>query len=95
MASTFANETSTILNAAETDETNDYLSIRFLGAAACEVIAQAQGVLMEREGLAEHDAYSVLRRLSLEKGRPLQERAEDIVGSTRRPEPPGLDGEHA
>ncbi len=96
LASTFANETSTILNAAETDETDDYLSIRFLGALrAREVIAQAQGVLMEREGLAEHDAYSVLRRLSLEKGRPLQERAEDIVGSTRRPEPPGLDGEHA
>lgn len=89
-------ETSTILNAAETDETDDYLSTRFLGALrAREVIAEAQGVLMEREGLAEHDAYSVLRRLSLEKGRSLQERAEDIVGSTRRPEPPWLDGEHA
>ncbi len=96
LASTFANETSKILNAAETDETDDYLSTRFLGALrAREVIAQAQGVLMEREGLAEHDAYSVLRRLSLEKGRPLQERAEDIVGSTRRPQPPGLDGAHA
>ena len=95
LASTFAIETSTILRAAETDETDDYLSIRFLGALrAREVIAQAQGVLMEREGLEEHDAYSVLRRLSLEKGRPLQERAEDIVDSTRRPDPPGPDGEH-
>ena len=96
LAATFATETSTILNAAETDETDDYLSIRFLGALrACEVIAEAQGVLMEREGLAEHDAYSALRRLSLEKGRPLQERAEHIVESTRRPDRPGPDGEHA
>ena len=96
LASKFARATSTILNAAETDETDDYLSVRFLGALrAREVIAQAQGVLMERDGLAEHDAYSVLRRLSLEKGRPLQERAEVIIESTRRPDPPGLDGEHA
>ncbi len=96
LASKLAIETSTILSGAETDETDDYLSLRFLGALrAREVIAQAQGVLMEREGLAEHDAYSALRRFSLEKGRPLQERAEDIVESTRRPDPPGLDGDHA
>ncbi len=96
LASKLAVETSTILNGAETDETGDYLSLRFLGALrAREVIAQAQGVLMEREGLAEHDAYSVLRRLSLERGRPLQDRAEHIVESTRRPDAPGLDGAHA
>lgn len=87
VAATFALETSTILNEAETDVTDDHLSTRFLGALrAREVIAQAQGVLMERDGLAEHDAYTALRRLSLENGRPLQERAEHIVDSTRRPD---------
>jgi AmiR/NasT family two-component response regulator len=42
--------------------------------------------------LAEHDAYTALRRLSLENGRPLQERAEHIVDSTRRPEADRVDG---
>jgi AmiR/NasT family two-component response regulator len=73
--------------------TDDQLSIRFLGALrAREVIAQAQGVLMEREGLAEHDAYREMRRFSRQNGRPLQERAEHIVRSTRRPNPFWPDG---
>ncbi len=61
-------------------------SVQFLGALrSCEVIAQAQGVLMERDGLAEVDASRALRMLSLENGQPWQERAEDIVDFTRRP----------
>jgi hypothetical protein len=84
LAATFASETGSILNEAVTDMTDEQLSIRFLGALrAREVIAQAQGVLMEREGLAEHDAYSEMRRFSRQNGRPLQERAEHIVRSTR------------
>lgn len=95
LAAIFAFETSAILNEAETDVIDDHLSVRFLGALrAREVIAQAQGVLMERDGLAEHDAYTALRRLSLENGRPLQERAEHIVDSTRRPDALGPDGAH-
>jgi anti-anti-sigma factor len=87
VAARFAFETSTILNEAETILNDDHLSVRFLGALrAREVIAQAQGVLMERDGLAEDDAYRALRLLSLENGRPLQERAENIVDSTRRPD---------
>jgi GAF domain-containing protein len=86
LAATFATEAASILSEAETDMTDDHLSIRFLGALrAREVIAQAQGVLMEREGLAEHEAYGVLRSFSRQNGRPLQERAEHIVDSTRRP----------
>jgi anti-anti-sigma factor len=91
LAATFASETASILNEAVTDVTDmtdEHLSIRFLGALrAREVIAQAQGVLMEREGLAEHDAYSEMRRFSRQNGRPLQERAEHIVRSTRRESP--------
>jgi anti-anti-sigma factor len=89
VATRFASETSTILHEAETSVADDQLSLRFLGALrAREVIAQAQGVLMERDGVAEEEAYRALRRLSLENGRPLQERAERIVDSTRRPERP-------
>jgi anti-anti-sigma factor len=88
LAATFASETASILNEAVTDMRDEHLSIRFLGALrAREVIAQAQGVLMEREGLAEHDAYSEMRRFSRQNGRPLQERAEHIVRSTRRESP--------
>jgi anti-anti-sigma factor len=95
LAATFALETSTILNEAETSVTDDHLSVRFLGALrAREVIAQAQGVRMERDGLAAHAAYSTLRRLSLENGRPLQERAEHVVDSIRRPDRPGPDDAH-
>jgi anti-anti-sigma factor len=93
LAATFATETATILSEAETHMTDEHLSVRFLGALrAREVIAQAQGVLMEREGLAENDAYSALRRFSRQNGRPLQERAEHIVESTRRPNPLWPDG---
>lgn len=52
-----------------------------------EVIALAQGVLMERSGIAEHDAFDELRRFSQRSNRPLRERAEDVVASTRRWQP--------
>ena len=48
------------------------------------MIAQAQGILMERDGISENDAYRALRRFSLHNGRPLYERAEHIVASARR-----------
>jgi AmiR/NasT family two-component response regulator len=48
------------------------------------VIAQAQGILMERESISEEDAYGALRRFSLRNGRPLYERAENIVASARQ-----------
>jgi anti-anti-sigma factor len=95
LAATFAAEASAILADAATsegDEARGQLTIRFQGALrAREVIAQAQGVLMEREGLAEEEAYSALRRFSQGNGTPLQERALDIVTSTRRARPGGAD----
>jgi anti-anti-sigma factor len=93
LAAAFATETSTILSEADTHMTEDHLATRFQGALrAREVIAQAQGVLMERDGLTDHDAYGVLRRFSLANGRPLQERAERIVSSTRRVRTESADG---
>jgi hypothetical protein len=88
LAAAFATETSLILSEADMDMTDDQLSIRFQGALrGREVIAQAQGVLMERDGLSELDAYSALRRFSRGSGRPLHERAEHVVTSTRRDRP--------
>ena len=84
LAATFAVQASALLGDAEGRPTDDELSIRFQGALRTrEVIAQAQGVLMEREGISERDAYGALRRFSLGNGTPLSERAENIVASAR------------
>jgi anti-anti-sigma factor len=96
LAAEFATESSLILGQAGLIVTDDQLSGRFQRALRTrEVIAQAQGVLMERDGMAEHDAYSALRQFSRGSGRPLQERAEHVVFSTRRPRAdlaPGAEG---
>jgi anti-anti-sigma factor len=85
LAGAFAAQASSLLGDAAANLSDDELSIRFQGALrAREVIAQAQGVLMERDGISEHDAYGTLRRFSLGTGRPLSERAANIVASTRR-----------
>jgi len=92
LAAAFAAQASSLLSDAETNLSDDDLSVRFQGALrAREVIAQAQGVLMEREGISEVDAYGALRRFSLHNGRPLLERAENIVTSARR-DPTDPDG---
>ena len=85
LAAALAVRTSSLLSDADLSPIADELSIRFQGALRTrEVIAQAQGVLMEREGISEQDAYVALRRFSLGNGRPLYERAENIVTSARR-----------
>ncbi len=85
LAAAFAAQASSLLSDAEANLSDEDLSIRFQGALrAREVIAQAQGVLMEREGISENDAYGALRRFSLGNGRPLFDRAENIVASARR-----------
>jgi anti-anti-sigma factor len=85
LAAAFAAQASSILGDAAANLGDDALSVRFQGALrAREVIALAQGILMEREGVSERDAYRALRRFSLRNGRPLSERAANIVASTRR-----------
>ena len=98
LAAIFATEASTILGDAGLDTTEEELATK-LGEVlrTRQVIAQAQGVLMERDGIGEHDAYTALRRFSVEHGSPLSLRARDIVESVRRPQvgpnmpPPGDD----
>ena len=85
LASVFAGEASLILTKAGMDVTDDEVSTR-LGEAqrVRRVIAQAEGIIMEREGIPEDIAYTVLRSYSQRTNRPLRERAEEVVASTRR-----------
>lgn len=86
LASVFATEASAILVGAGADVSDGQLAPR-QAFAAREVIALAEGVLMERGGISQHDAYTLLRRFSQRAGRPVRERAEDVVASTRWSQP--------
>jgi len=90
LAMKFAVEVSALLTDAGLDASDDERSERFRASLRSrEVIAQAQGVLMEREGLSERAAFTALRIRSQRTGRSLRNRAEELTASTRRA--PGLD----
>ena len=85
LASVFAAEASLVLAGAGVDVTDEQLSSRRHAALATRrVIAQAEGVIMEREGVEADDAYSMLCDYSRTSNRPFRERAEDVVASTQR-----------
>jgi anti-anti-sigma factor len=89
LAMRFATEVSAILTDAGVDVSDDRRSERFQASLrAREVIAQAQGVIMEREGVTEDEAYTVLRVHSQRTGHSLRGRAEEVIGSTRPGRPP-------
>jgi AmiR/NasT family two-component response regulator len=50
-----------------------------------QVIAPAIGIVMEREGISEEGAFTVLRGSSQRSGRPRREHAEGVVASTGAP----------
>ncbi|HVB27444.1 MAG TPA: ANTAR domain-containing protein, partial [Mycobacteriales bacterium] len=84
LAAVFATEASSILTDAGVDVTDDGLAGRLSEALrARTIIAQAQGVLMERDGISEGDAFEALRSFSQHSSQPLRERAEAILTSTR------------
>jgi GAF domain-containing protein len=83
VAAAFSAEASRVLRDASVDANAENLSLRIQGALRTrQVIAEALGIVMERQGLSETEAFRTLRRSSLEHGIPLQERAEQIVAST-------------
>jgi anti-anti-sigma factor len=83
LASVFATEASIILTNAGVDVTDDQLSQRMDEVLRVrQVIALAQGVIMEREGLGEDGAYTVLRNFSQTTNRTLHELAEEVANST-------------
>jgi GAF domain-containing protein len=84
LASLFAAEASVILSNAGADTTEQQLSSSMqISLRVREVIALAQGILMERLAVGEYEAFDALRRSSQESGRPLHHGAEEIVASTR------------
>ena len=85
LAAVFAAETSLVLSSVGVDVTDEQLSSRRSEALGTRrVIAQAEGVIMEREGVEADDAYSMLCDYSRRSNQPFRERAEDVVASTRR-----------
>jgi two-component system, response regulator PdtaR len=52
---------------------------------ARKVIERAKGLLMEREGLSEQDAFARLRKASQVSGRPMQVVAEAVVATFAAP----------
>jgi anti-anti-sigma factor len=89
LAAVFAAEASILLSDALVQATIDDQRARWLEGAlrTREIIAEAHGVIMERENVVEGDAFAILRRFSQKSNRPLVERAQDIVASTRQPDP--------
>lgn len=88
LASIFATEASLILRDAGVDVSDEQCSGRLREALRSrQIIAQAQGVVMERNGISEEAAYTLLREFSRRSNRPLRDRAADVVGSTRREAP--------
>lgn len=84
LASVFASEASRILTTAGVDVPEEELASRFHEALRSrEVIAQAQGVIMERDGVSEDDAYSALRTFSMRTSVPLKTWATEVVEATR------------
>ena len=86
LASVFAVEASLILTRAGLAVTDEQLAQR-LGESLRirRVIAQAEGVIMEREGIGADEAYAVLCDYSRLSNRPFRDHARDVTASTFRP----------
>lgn len=88
LAAIFATEASIILKDAGVDVSDDQLSERVQEALeARRIIAEAEGVIMERENISADDAYRLLLNFSRSTSQPVIELAADVVDSTRRPQP--------
>jgi anti-anti-sigma regulatory factor len=84
LAMRFATEVSAILTDAGVDVSDDRRSERFQAALRSrEIIAQAQGVIMDRQGITEQEAYTVLRVHSQRTGVSLRAWALEVTESTR------------
>jgi anti-anti-sigma factor len=86
-AAVFARKASIILSDARAGVTDAELGTRFQEALRSrEIVAIAQGIIMERERVSQEDAFSVLLGLSLDKGVALLVGANEFILSTVQPE---------
>ena len=91
LAALFATQASGILAEAGVDIATEEVARRLQDALQVrEIIAQAQGVVMARQGVTAEAAYGALRQSSKRTGLPVRRRAAQIVDSTVRD---GLIGE--
>ena len=80
MAALFARHASEIASHAAVDVSTNQSAIRLQEALQTRaLIAQAQGVLMGRNGVSAEEAYSLIRRFSRDHAVSLRERAHQIV----------------
>jgi hypothetical protein len=87
-AAAFAQKASVILSDAGAGFSETQMAVRYKEALySRNIITLATGVIMEREGIDEDNAFTALLRVSLHHGRSLRRQAEAIVLSTRQSEP--------
>lgn len=92
LATVLAREASTILTGAGAGEDDDLIAGRLEAALRSrEVIAQAQGILMSRDGLGSQQGYAVLQAESRRSNRPMHDLAEELVAETLHLVSPAVD----
>jgi len=93
LATIFAAEASKILTDAGVDVTPDELAEQIQHALETrQHIAQAQGLIMSRDGVTPYEAYTTLRRVSANSGVSLADVARDLVSSVAAtPQPAPMD----
>ncbi len=80
IAAVFAKEASEILTDAGAGVTDEQFAQRLVEALhRREIISQAQGVIMQRDGVSPEAAYAHLRDSSRTSNRPIRDLAEEIV----------------
>jgi anti-anti-sigma factor len=86
-AAVFARKASVILGDARAGVTDAQLAIRFHRALRNrDIISTATGIVMEREGLNEEDAFENLLRQSMKSGVSLLSRAEGFARTSGQPD---------
>lgn len=88
LASVFAAEASAILAGVALSDTDSQPDRRLVEALQSrQMIALAQGMIMERDDVSADAAYSVLQRSARGRGISLQDRAAQIAGLAQLPQP--------
>jgi GAF domain-containing protein len=84
-ASTFARRAAIVLANARAYATQQQVSEQLMEALRSrELIGQAKGILMERQGVSDEEAFDILRRASQRTNVKLRQVAEEIVETVRR-----------
>ncbi len=87
LAALFATEASTILADSGATVSDGHLASRLVGALRSrEVISQAQGILMERDGVSADGAFTYFLECSRGSNRSIRDLAEELVAFARGPE---------